>query len=158
MRRDALLLVLAVLRRMVRYGCVGAGITVFYSLAVVALVRSLDPISPVWASVLAFIVTLPLSWLAHGRISFSDRPRDVFQPVRFACSTVSSFMIAVGGMYWITNIGGHHYLFGILWNWLVIPGMNFAGYMFWVFRAAKAPAAHDGTGAHDNANLTSGTA
>jgi putative flippase GtrA len=127
----------AFLRRAMRYGCVGFAISLLYSLAVIACVRLLQPISPTAASVIAFLITLPISYLAHGRISFSDRPYDTFQPLRFAVSTATSFVVAVGGMYWITDIAGGSYLLGIAWNWLIIPAVNFLAYMFWVFRAAR---------------------
>jgi putative flippase GtrA len=123
--------------RVLRYGVVGLAISLLYSLAVIACVQLLRPVSPTMASAIAFIITVPLAYLAHRRISFSDRPYDAFQPLRFVLSTVSSFLVAVGGMYWITEIAGHGYLLGIAWNWLIIPMMNFLTYMFWVFRTAQ---------------------
>jgi putative flippase GtrA len=130
-------LIPAPLRRVVRYGCVGVTISLLYGLAVIAFMRVLHPISPTAASVAAFLVTSPLSYLAHRRVSFSDRPYDSFQPLRFAFSTVTSFVVAVGGMYWITEIVGQSYLLGIAWNWVIIPTMNFLTYMFWVFRTTR---------------------
>ena len=120
--------------RVLRYGGVGLAISLIYSLAVIAAVHVLHPIGPTLASVLAFGVVLPMSWMAHGRISFGDRPRDRLRPLRFALSTTASFVVAVGGMYWITEIAGQSYLLGIAWNWLIIPAANFLAYMFWVFR------------------------
>ena len=134
MQREA---VLGLLRRILRYGGVGVAISLLYSAAVIAAVHVLRPIGPTLASVLAFGAVLPISWLAHGRVSFGDRPRDAFQPLRFAVSTTASFVIAVGGMYWITAIAGRSYLLGIAWNWAIIPAMNFIAYMFWVFRRAQ---------------------
>jgi putative flippase GtrA len=116
---------------------VGFVISLIYSVVVIAAVRLLRPIGPVTASILAFGIVLPISWLAHGKISFGDRPRDVFQPLRFAMSTMATFVVAVGGMYWITEIAGHSYLFGIAWNWLVVPATNFLSCMFWVFRSRR---------------------
>lgn len=130
-------LVPAFLRRMLRYGCVGLAISVFYSATVIACIYWLHPISPTMASVVAFGIVLPFSYLAHGRVSFSDRPYDTFQPLRFAFSTIASFIVAVGGMYWITEIAGRSYLLGIAWNWLIIPAMNFLTYLFWVFRTTQ---------------------
>ena len=120
--------------RVVRYGCVGLAVSVFYSLLVCALVRFLIPTT---ASIGAFVVTLPLGYLGHGRISFSDSAYDSFQPLRFALTTASSFAVSVGGMYWITDVLGHSYLLGIAWNWMVIPLMNFTTYLFWVFRRVR---------------------
>jgi putative flippase GtrA len=134
LRRDA---IPALLRRIVRYGCVGAAISVIYSLAVIAAVNVLRPIGPTVASVLAFGIVQPLAWLAHRRISFGDRPYDTFQPLRFALTTTASFVVAVGGMYWITEIAGRSYLLGIAWNWLIIPAMNFGIYLVWVFRSRQ---------------------
>lgn len=128
----------ALLRRVLRYGCVGIAISLLYSLAVIACMQAPQAMSPTMASVLAFIATLPVCYLAHGRVTFSDRPFDMFQPLRFAFSTGTSFIVAVGGMYWITEIAGRSYLLGIAWNWLIIPAMNFFSYMFWVFRVARS--------------------
>jgi len=127
----------ALIRRMLRYGGVGLAISVLYSLTVIGAVNVLRPIGPTLASVLAFFVVLPFSWFAHGRISFGDRPRDPMQPWRFVFSTTATFAVAVGGMYWITQIAGQSYLLGIAWNWLIIPAMNFTTYLFWVFRTTR---------------------
>lgn len=123
-------------RRILIYGCIGAAVSIFYSLAVVACVSLLHPISPTLASMVAFVISVPVAYLAHANISFSDRSFDRFQPLRFASSTAVSFVVSIGGMYWITEIAGYSYLFGIAWNWLIIPAMNFLSSMFWVFRTA----------------------
>src|SRR4051812_41662514 len=120
-----------------RYGCVGVAVSLLYSLAVVGCMWALNPISPTVASVIAFLVTLPVSYLSHRRVSFPDRPYDSFQPLRFVFSTAVAFIVAVGGMYWITEIAGRSYLLGIVWTWLIVPAMNFLAYMFWVFRATR---------------------
>jgi putative flippase GtrA len=127
----------ALLRRVLRYGCVGVAISLFYSLAVIVCMQMLNSISPTMASIVGFIIVVPVAYLAHGWFSFSDRPYDTFQPLRFAVTTTTSFIIAVGGMYLITEIAGRSYLLGIAWNWLIIPTMNFLTYMFWVFRAGR---------------------
>src|SRR5580658_5604079 len=127
----------AAFRRLLRYGCVGVAVSVFYGLLVVACVAPPLAADPTLASVVAFVVTLPVGWFAHRAFSFADRPRDRFQPVRFAAATGSSFVTAVGGMYWITRIAGHSYLLGIAWNWMVIPASNFMLYLLWVFREGR---------------------
>ncbi len=125
------------LRRVVVYGFVGVAVSVFYSLAIVACVFLLDPIRPTVASIVAFVITLPIAYLAHSRVSFSDRLHDKAEPLRFVLSTAANLVVAVGGMYWITEIADRSYLLGIAWNWLVIPAMNFASYMLWVFRSSR---------------------
>jgi putative flippase GtrA len=125
------------LRRVFRYGCVGLAISLLYSLAVIACVQVFHQISPTVASVVSFIITLPMAYSAHSRVSFPDRSHDTFQPLRFALSAITSLVVAVGGMYCITEIAGRSYLLGIAWNWLIIPAMNFLTYMFWVFRTVR---------------------
>jgi putative flippase GtrA len=122
-------------RRIIRYGFSGLTVSIFYSLAVIGCVSAFRAVSPTAASIIAFLLTLPFGYLTHGRISFSDRPFDTLQPLRFVVSTSASLVIAVGGMYWITEVAGRSYLLGIAWNWLTIPAMNFLIYIFWVFPA-----------------------
>ena len=129
----------ALARRMVRYGGVGVAVSVIYSLVVIAVVQ-VPRVGPTMASILAFGIVLPMAWFAHRNISFGDREGDAFQPLRFALSTTASFIVAVGGMYWITEIADQTYLLGIAWNWLIIPAANFLVYMFWVFRNGRQPA------------------
>ena len=125
------------LRRVTRYGIVGLAVSLFYSLAVIACVHLWPPLGPTLASAIAFIITLPIAYFAHRNISFFDSKRDAFQPLRFAVTTAASFVLGVGGMYWITEIAGRDFLLGIAWNWLVIPAVNFVVYIVWVFRATQ---------------------
>ena len=115
----------------------GFGVSLFYSLAVITCVHFWPPIGPTLSSAIAFFFALPIAYFAHRNISFFDRQRDAFQPLRFAVSTAASFVLAVGGMYWITEIAGRNFLLGIAWTWLIIPTVNFVVYMLWVFRATQ---------------------
>jgi putative flippase GtrA len=128
---------LPLLRRVLVYGCVGVAVSLFYSLAVISFVWLLNPISPTMASILAFIVTLPIAYLSHANLSIADRLHDTFQPLRYSLSTAASFVVSSGGMYWITEIADRSYLLGIAWTWLMVPLMNLTIYMLWVFRAAR---------------------
>lgn len=127
----------AFLRRVGRYGCVGLVVSLAYSLGVIGCVHFWPPLGPTSASVIAFIVTLPIGYFAHRNISFFDSESDAFQSLRFAITTAASFVLAIGGMYWITEIAGRDYLLGIVWTWLIIPAVNFVIYMFWVFRTTQ---------------------
>jgi putative flippase GtrA len=116
---------------------VGVGVSLFYSLAVIACVHWWPPLGPTLASAIAFIISLPVAYFAHRSISFFDSQRDAFQPLRFAVTAAASFILAVGGMYWITEVAGRNFLLGIAWNWLVIPGVNFVVFNLLVFRTAQ---------------------
>ena len=118
--------------RVLRYGIVGLAVSIAYSVAVVLAVHLTH--SPTWASGIAFAWVLPIAYLAQRSIAFFDAAPDPFQPLRFAVSTASTFLIAVGGMYWVTEVLGRSYLLGIALNWALIPAVNFLIFFFWVFR------------------------
>jgi putative flippase GtrA len=126
--------VIRFVERILRYGVVGLIVSVAYSLAVVLAVGWLPTHDPTLASGLAFAVMLPIAYLGHRYVAFFDAARDPFQPLRFAVTTSSTFLIAVGGMYLVTEILGRSYLLGIALNWALIPAVNFLFYVFWVFR------------------------
>jgi nitrite reductase/ring-hydroxylating ferredoxin subunit/putative flippase GtrA len=134
--------------RTVRYGIVGLTVSVAYSLAVILAVRWSPTHNPTWASGVAFAAMLPIAYLAHRSIAFFDAAPDPFQPLRFAVSTASTFLIAVGGMYVVTEIFGRSFLLGIALNWALIPAANFLIYLFWVFRVGvrRPVAARPGEG------------
>jgi putative flippase GtrA len=127
---------IAFAERVLRYGAVGVALSVGYSLAVVFLVHLLPAHNATWASGIAFAVLLPVAYLGHRQIAFCDAAPDRFQPLRFAVSTTSNFLVAVGGMYLVTEVFGRSYLVGIGLNWALIPATNFLTYLFWVFRVA----------------------
>jgi putative flippase GtrA len=141
--------VIRFLQRILRYGAVGLIVSVAYSLAVVLIVGWLPSHDPVLASGMAFVVMLPIAYLAHRYVSFFDAERDSFQPLRFAITTSSTFLIAVGGMYWMTEILGRSYLLGIALNWALIPAVNFLIFFFWVFRVGGRAAVIASPGGSD---------
>lgn len=120
--------------RVLRYGVVGLTVAIVYSLAIVLLVVQCHMRDATAASALAFIVVQPLAYLAHRHVTFFDAARDSFQPLRFAVTTTSTFLIAIGGMYVMTDTLGRSYLLGIALNWALIPVINFLIYLLWVFR------------------------
>lgn len=127
-------------KRVLRYGVVGLVISILYSFAVVLAVAQFHTRNATEASALAFAVVLPIAYFAHRHVTFFDAERDPFQPVRFAVTTVSTFLIAIGGMYVVTHMLGHSYLVGIALNWALIPAGNFLIYMAWVFRLGNRKA------------------
>ncbi len=127
-------------KRVLRYGIVGLVISIVYSFAVMLLVARSHMRDATEASALAFVVVQPIAYFAHRYVTFFDAERDPFQPLRFAVTTVSSFMVAIGGMYVMTDVLGHSYLFGIALNWALIPAGNFLIYLLWVFRLGNRKA------------------
>jgi putative flippase GtrA len=123
------------LARVLRYGLVGLVISILYSILVIIAVTWLHVSNATEASALVFVAVQPIAYFAHRSITFFDAPRDPFQPWRFAVTTGSTFLIAIGGMYVVTDMLGRSYLVGIALNWALIPAGNFLIYLVWVFRS-----------------------
>jgi putative flippase GtrA len=123
------------LGRVMRYGIVGVTVAVLYSLAIIGLVPMVRPFGPTVASVIGFCLVLPVGFWLHRRFSFADRAGGEGQAWRFTVTNIASFVISVGGMYVITELLRVSYLFGIAWNWVAVPAVNFGIYMLWVFRS-----------------------
>jgi putative flippase GtrA len=121
--------------RVLRYGLVGLVISVLYSVLVILAITRLHMRNATEASALVFVTLQPIAYFAHRSITFFDAAHDPFQPWRFAVTTVSTFLVAIGGMYVMTDMLGHSYLVGIALNWALIPAGNFLIYLVWVFRS-----------------------
>lgn len=129
----------AALGRLLRYGLVGGGMSLLFSALVAAMVwLGLDP---VLASALAFMLVLIPGFLAHRAVTFGDRARHPAQISRFFITNASAFCLAIGGMYAITHILHLSYVYGIVWNFLAIPLVNYGILSVWVFRARQAASA-----------------
>ena len=83
------------------------------------------------------MITLLPSYIAHSSISFNDRDSDSLRPLRFAVTYSASFLIAVGGMYVLTDIGGADYRLSVALNWLLVPLANLTISTIWVFRRPR---------------------
>ena len=125
----------------VRYAVVGLAISLVYSVGVVLLVALLSSRNATLASMLAFIGVAPIAYIAHRYLTFFNASHDAWQPLRFAITTTSSFLVVTIGMYVVTEVFGSSYLVGIALNWVLIPTINFVIYFIWVFRAGMRPVA-----------------
>lgn len=117
-----------------RYALVGVSVSILYSLSVVALVAGIGVARPTYASVLAFLVVSPISYVMQGRFAFRDAARDPRQPFRFAVMAAFSFAAATAAMYLVTETLAWSYLLGIFINWILIPAVNLFINLVWVFR------------------------
>jgi putative flippase GtrA len=120
-----------------RYGIVGVAASAVYTGFVLALVEAAGMRRPVLASVIAFCLALPISYLGHWGITFR-RPSKVHEGWgRFAATATTSFAGAVGGMYAVVQVAGMPYYVGLLWTWAVVPPLNFLALRLWVFASAR---------------------
>ena len=121
-------------RQLIRYGCVGAGLAVFY----VALAWGLDaaiPALPLWASsATSLVVTIALQYVLHAALTFRSELADMNQAVRFAITTGNALVLST-----LATTLGQHWLslpsvvvFAALS--LAIPAWNYLFFSLWVFR------------------------
>jgi hypothetical protein len=126
------------IERILRYGASGCTVAVLFSLAVVALVRLVPAAGPVGATIVAFCLIQPIGYAVHRMISYPDASLEPHEKaksqIRFVVTNLGGFVITVGGMALVTDVFHESYLWGIALNWLLIPGMNFVIYLYWVFR------------------------
>lgn len=124
------------MRRLFTYGLIGGGVSLLYAGLVVLLVERLH-VGAVAASVLAFCVTMPISYLGHSRFTFADRDRSLAGKLKFASATAVAFCAAPALMYAVTHWTHWPYLVGIGLIWVVIPLANYMVFFVWVFAAGK---------------------
>jgi putative flippase GtrA len=126
------------IERILRYGVSGCAVAVLFSLGVVALVHLVPAVRPVGASMIAFCLVQPIGYAVHRTISYPDAGLEpdttANRRLRFVATNLGGFVIAVGGMAVVTEVFHESYLCGIVLNWVLIPGMNFVVYLYWVFR------------------------
>jgi putative flippase GtrA len=125
------------IERILRYGVSGCTVAVLFSLGVVAFVHLVPAVGPVGASMIAFCLIQPIAYAVHRLISYPDaglEPDEAAKSrLRFLVTNLAGFLIAIGGMALVTEVFHQSYLWGIVLNWVLIPGMNFVIYLFWVF-------------------------
>ncbi len=133
---------LRLLRRVLVYGAVGIGVALCYSVLVAVMLRAQLVSTPTLAAVFAFLLVLPLSYVAQRRTSFGDRPRDGGQPARFAVLALTTFGISVGGMAIVVELLGLPYWGGLIVTWVCVPIAGFLMNTLWVFPASKPGGLH----------------
>lgn len=127
---------IAVVERLVRYGAVGVGTTLFYSLLTMGLIASRAITKSVFASLLAGLATQPLAFIAHRRFSYGDVPEQRGQVGRFVPVAISSVVfgtLSVG----LANAVGWPVWTGLAIGWFVVPVANYVVMTLWVFRGAR---------------------
>jgi putative flippase GtrA len=92
---------------------------------------------------IAFCLIQPVGYAVHRMISYPDAGREPDETarsrLRFVVTNLGGFVVAIGGMALVTSVLHQSYLWGIVLNWVFIPGMNFVIYLYWVFRVRSWP-------------------
>jgi putative flippase GtrA len=125
--------------KLLRYGGVGAVVTVLYS-ALTGLLMELLRTPAIAASVGAFLLVLPLAYWGHRVISFRHDARENRQLRRFVIAMSAAFLVSSLSVLTLVNGLGAHYGVALLVTMLLVPTVNFIILDRWVFRApARRP-------------------
>lgn len=109
----------------------------FFSSAVFALIAALAvsgfAIPPNPASIIAYVGSMPLSFI--GNRIFAFRSTDTYQSdaLRFMVLHAVGISVAYGSMLFAAGFLGMHYLLGVLFAVVLVPAFNFLVANFWVF-------------------------
>jgi putative flippase GtrA len=119
-----------------RYLVVGLLGTALHFLGTIALVEWAG-VSPVPASIVAFALTLVVSFGLNSRYTFDAPDRPLVRLARYALVSVSGLGLNTLIMYLATATFGAHYLWGLCLVVLVIPPYNFTLNLLWTFRSSR---------------------
>lgn len=122
--------------RVIRYIAVGGGVTLFYSALTIGFIKGGIISDPTFASGTSFVLTQPLSFLAHRRFTYADAGEDMRQWQRFGVIALTGFAITIGVMQFVMLLKWP-YQIGLIVGWVLIPIANFLINAFWVFRTKK---------------------
>ena len=122
--------------RVIRYLRVGGGVTAFYTALAVCIHDSrLVPDATV-ASTIAYLVTQPIAYLIHKRLTFPDAAHPGSHWPRYGVMALAGLAITAGSMKAISILGLPFWV-GLLVGWVCIPIANFFISAIWVFRTQE---------------------
>jgi putative flippase GtrA len=119
--------------RPLRYLAAGIGVTAFYSAQVAFFVMSGLISDPTTATIIASLITAPVSFLIHARITYPDVPQNSAHLFRFLFITFASFLIVTISMR-LVDKSGLPFWVGLVVGWVLVPIANYLINTFWVFR------------------------
>lgn len=119
--------------RLIRYLLVGGGVTVFYTATAVCILESWLVGDATIASTIAYVVTQPVAFLIHKRLTFPDATHPRSQWPRYCVMALVGLVITAGSMKAISVLGLSFWV-GLFIGWVCIPIANFFISAVWVFR------------------------
>jgi len=133
-RTSALTFVTEKYGRVFRYIVVGAGTSLIYALLVIGLLKAHWIQDPVLASAVASLISQPVAFVVHERITYGDVPKAPGANIRFAVIALATFLVSTGLMK-VTVMQHWPYWIAIVAGWFVVPAVNYVIGALWVFRA-----------------------
>jgi len=109
---------------LVRYATIGVVVTAVYNGSVLALTGPGD-VYPLFASAIAFFVSLPISYTGHRMHTFASHDEVRSESRRFLMWAPVSFTIAILSMLVLTTVVGLPPIVGAFVATVVVPAFNF---------------------------------
>jgi len=119
-----------------RYGVVGASLSLLY-VALTTLLAEVTSLSPLWASVAAFFVSLPGAYFAHFGLTFRRTRIHGAQIIRFVLAMSNAFTVSTVAMWLTVGVLRVHYAYALVATTAIVAALNYAVLDQWVF--ARAP-------------------
>jgi putative flippase GtrA len=120
-------------RRITGFGIVGIVATFVHSFFVVFFVEFVG-VPPLLSTVLAFLLSVFISYGGNRYWVFKDRPFEQYQLSRFFLVAIMSFILNFSGMFVVVNLLYLSYLWGVFLGLVVVPLLTFFMHNFWSFR------------------------
>ena len=128
--------------RLIRFFLVGGVVALTYSILTAGFIVGPLALDRIWASVVASVLIIPVSFVAHKRITYADTARQSHRFDRFAVVGVANLIVNVTDMS-LTELFHWPFWIAILAGWVIVPLMNFLLNTVWVFRARRLLALDD---------------
>lgn len=119
--------------RPIRFLLVGGAVTMVYSGLVAALLGLAVTTDRAGASLIASVVTIPLSFLVHRRITYRDAAPHADQWPRFATTGLVNLFVNLAVMRGSQALHWPLWI-GLMLGWVLVPAMNYLANAIWVFR------------------------
>lgn len=119
--------------RVGRFGAVGVAVSLLNSALTVAFLKGGLVQDPAIAISIATLMTMPLSFWTHRRITYADAPRCQRQWRRFVLLSLSSLACGAASMK-MAEAMHLSYWVGLAFAWIAIPSANYLVNAFYVFR------------------------
>lgn len=120
------------LARVIRFGAAGMIATLCYFLLANALVWG-SILSPLPASLAAYLISLVVSYLLQSRFTFGLRKDSMEQMTRFFITSIIGLCLCWMITYVTAHVLGWPYFAGTLLICILIPVINYSLFQGWVF-------------------------
>jgi len=115
-----------------RFSIIGILATVTYFIIANALILTTS-LSPVWASVIAYVAGMLVSFSGQGRFTFRVKDRTSSHIIRYIVLSIVGVAISYWSVEYVVGTLGIAAFWGTLITALAIPLLSFLAMKFWVF-------------------------